>query len=470
MTIVTEEKGEVLDSKSTELLVLEFIINDIIDSVGEEVMRDKSGKYLDPEEVEWETDEAIRNHQETSEPELLIPDDKIEPFRQLLYDYMFSKPLFAQGDLISVKKEFQGTSEHYFSMDSDVFSKGKLTVSKTIGRLVKIKNKSKKATSSAYYLDYWFTKKNTKEDTEVNQVEINKLKELPHMFRNDIVSMYEDQLTPLTVADIGIGSSLIHKETKISYIVSSINHQDSLIELHGTEHKGNWHALTDFEKPKWSALTKDLQEVEVGNLISPIIGLVDGVMISFGWSTKNESGLNTAFYKYRQAVVQTTFKVVGIGNKGHVYVVPELGPLVDILGKEDFCMKTLADYFVKDRTKYYDKLRTENSNQGTQYTYSSFQDNTAKRKEEEENRKVEEDKAKGPYKLDKFKNKLVRIRWAGSVLDGDSALVSHIDEQLGRIHLRINEGRKYDTYYFRASQGEDKYIKITGDVIFTDEA
>ena len=49
MTTVTEEKGEVLDSKSTELLVLEFIINDIIDSVGEEVMRDKSGKYLDPQ-------------------------------------------------------------------------------------------------------------------------------------------------------------------------------------------------------------------------------------------------------------------------------------------------------------------------------------------------------------------------------------------------------------------------------------
>lgn len=463
------------EDRETEVLVLEFVVNDVIDAIGEEVLRSRQNSVeVDYEEVEWAIDQAIEDHMETAETELKIPDGKEEKFKELVYDALFGPSDYKQGQVITMKKELIHGYEVFFSSDKDVFGPaGVLVASKIIGRLVKVKNVTSGLPTDAYYMDHWFSNGITvidKKEEKMEAKQIEELKGTQHLFSNSIIQMYEEQMGTNLIDTVFIGQKLTHKASGVSYIVAKINNQDNTVEFHGYENIGNWHPISEFTVKTAEVWTKDYATVYLGDHLEVVIAEADTVMAAFGWPSQKDK-FNSAYYKFRSALVQSKFSVEVIGKGGYCYVKAIEGPLAEIL-EGDFIFKTLGDHFVKNRTKFYEQMRDLGVQTRNEIGFAN-EDSKRKKKTEKaelEEKQLAEDKAAGPYKMNKFLGKLVKMNWPEWHNHGEYGKVTKVDNETGRVTVKFNEGKTYEEYFFRKSVGEDKYLNIVSGLVFTDEA
>ncbi len=498
MSPTLEEKYvPVLDSKDTDDLVVEEIINDVISVVGEEALRmmTRGHDVGDPEEIEVHIDDAFDQHQELADAILRVPDGKKDNMMHLVYQNLFGAPTFAQGDRIMTRYLDVENMDCFYGEDNFLFKdQSDLVVSKVIGDLVKIKNKKMNKTTESYYLSSWFIKCGTgavvpskiqplasseSYTVTMSKADIERCAAVQHRFQDRSQDLMMNKLQGDILVFVKIGDRIQNRADGIVYTVSAVSYNNNTLQISGAENLGNWHPFTDFKPLYCAAWTRDYKEIRTGANVQATASACQAAMNAFGWTATKPEEFTPQYYQYRRAMMDTTFLVVATDTGSKVFLKALSGALFDIIGP-DFVYSALGDYFVFNRENYAKDLMEKSAEEATTgydghgnliYLKTGKLVNPEFKKiDDAEAKKKQHDKEKGPYNLDSYLDKLVRIKWKGWKHDGDPGLVVSVDNEYGHITVKFNENRTDSEFYFRKSVGEEKHLVIIGNKIFSDEA
>lgn len=178
----------------------------------------------------------------------------------------------------------------------------------------------------------------------------------------------------------------------------------------------------------------DGDEISIGNIVEIKTAFIDEIMKQAGWDDKNDDNYKT------WADVLKAHKARVVDVKGNHAIINFIGEnLVDFI-RFDFYI--FADYLINSS-----KIN---------YISAKVKDDT-----EKETKMKEEDALSGPYDLDHFLNKLVKIVKFNNKLDGEHAKCWKVNNELGRLHLEFTNN---DKVVFRYAKNPE-CVEIIGNLV-----
>lgn len=205
----------------------------------------------------------------------------------------------------------------------------------------------------------------------------------------------------------------------------------------------------------------EVKLVNVGEYVKVHHESASDIMRLNGWGIESvlTEEEHQMYHIYKHFMITSVFKVIDIDSQENIFLEIVKSNLTKFAKLDALVFKAVSSQL--NGFIIHKDVSAKNKNE---------EDEMGKNKRYKE--EIAYDRSKGPYSLDYLLNKLVKcnVDLAHGIRKDDAGIISAIDNTLGRITVRFKKSKGSNSLLdFRTSVGEEKWLDISGDLIFSDE-
>lgn len=422
--------------------IAEYVFNQIlIENPGFESLPYRSletKEHLQKAVIKW-SQAYFLDQEGKSFQDLEIAANEWAELAEILKDNIEHKGILSQGSALTIVDSEDNAFIFLEGLESLHMSSP--VVSKVLGNFVKLKDKLTKFTTKNYYLAKRFESSGTKKG--IMKLDLNKVqhKFVPALRNKNKFTKGQKVYSVFTGAEFEVvaeesnGFYEMEGPSGVKVTVNGHNYRESLDQI--------------------KTINKDNQVFEIGDFVEIKEIHIHTIMKQAAWDDLKDPD----YHIWANVLKAHKAKIVEI-RASHVilnFIGANLGDF------RDFDFYIHADYIVSNKRNHSSYQSPYASNYQNKYV----EEDKAKKEKEEaeekerENKGMEEDRLAGPYDFSDFENKIIRIVKFNKKFNGDMAKVSKVDNQLGRLHLTLENDKKI---VFRAGKYPES-IELVGEII-----